>query len=134
MIDRKLREQLEEGLARGFALDLGIHFRELDEGYAELEMPMEDRKRNIYGMVHGGALYTLLDTASGFAVRSYGDRVVTLTGTANYLVAGKETAYLLAKAKVVRKGGHTAVVSADVFDDKGSLLANGSFNFYVLRY
>ena len=65
-------------------------------------------------------------------MRSYGDRVVTLTGTANYLVAGKETAYLLAKAKVVRKGGHTAVVSADVFDDKGTLLANGSFTFYVL--
>lgn len=133
MIDQELRERLEKGLARGFTLDLGIRFRELDEGYAELEMPMEDRKRNIYGMAHGGALYTLLDTSSGFAVRSYGDRVVTLTGNVNYLVAGKETAYLLAKARVVRKGGHTAVVSAEVFDDKGTLLANGSFTFYVLR-
>ena len=94
---------------------------------------MEDRKRNIYGMAHGGVLYTLLDTSSGFAVRSYGDRVVTLTGTVNYLVAGKESSCLLAKARVVRKGGHTAVVSAEVFDDKGTLLANGSFNFYVLR-
>ena len=133
MIDQELRERLEKGLARGFTPDLGIRFRELDEGYAELEMPMEDRKRNIYGMAHGGVLYTLLDTSSGFAVRSYGDRVVTLTGTVNYLVAGKESSCLLAKARVVRKGGHTAVVSAEVFDDKGTLLANGSFNFYVLR-
>lgn len=133
MVDQELRERLEKGLARGFTLDLGIRFRKLDEGYAELEMPMEDRKRNIYGMAHGGVLYTLLDTSSGFAVRSYGDRVVTLTGTVNYLVAGKETAYLLSKARVVRKGGHTAVVSAEVFDDKGTLLANGSFTFYVLR-
>ena len=133
MVDQELRERLEKGLARGFALDLGIHFRELDEGYAELEMPMEDRKRNIYGMVHGGALYTLLDTASGVAGRADGGRGVPLPGTATDLVAGKGTAYLLAKAKVVRKGGHPAVVSADVFDDKGTLLANGSFTFYVLR-
>ena len=59
--------------------------------------------------------------------------MVTRSVTAKYLVAEKETAYVLAKAKVVRKGGHTAVVSADVFDDKGTLLANGSFTFYVLR-
>ena len=132
MVDKGLRERLEKGLAKGFSLDLGMHFLDLEEGFVRMEMPVEDRMRNIYGMVHGGVLYTLLDTTSGFAARSYGIRVVTLNGNVNYLRAGKDTASLVCEAKVVRKGSHTAVVSAEVFDDQGTLLANGSLNFYVL--
>lgn len=133
MIDKQLKEALEKGLAKGFPQDLGMHFKELDIGYASLEMTVENRFTNIYGMVHGGVLYTLLDTTSGFAVRTYGERVVTLNGSVNYLRAGKDTKFLRSSAKVVKKGKGTAVVSAEVSDDSGKMLANGSFTFYVLN-
>lgn len=133
MLDEKRIEELRQGLAKGFPKDLGMRFQELNLGYARVEMPVEDRLSNIYGMVHGGVLYTLLDTSSGFAVRTYGDRVVTLNGSVNYLRAGKDTQKLVCQSRVVKKGRGTAVVSAEVFDDEGELLANGSFTFYILK-
>lgn len=133
MLDEEIRQTLEKGLAKGFPLDLQMRFAKLDTGVACLEMPVEERFRNIYGMVHGGVLFTLMDTSSGFAVRTFGDRVVTLNGSANYLRAGKDTAKLICKAAVVKKGRGTAVVSAEVYDDSERLLANGTFTFYVLQ-
>lgn len=133
MIDQELRERLEKGLARGFTLDLGTVFVNWTRDMRNWRC----RWRTV------SAIFTEWPTAV-FSIRCWtllpalrcaltATRVVTLTGTVNYLVAGKESSCLLAKARVVRKGGHTAVVSAEVFDDKGTLLANGSFTFYVLR-
>lgn len=133
MLEKEQIESLEQGLAKGFPQNLQMGFETLDLGYVRMKMPVEDRLLNIYGMVHGGVLYTLLDTTSGFAVRTYGERVVTLNGSVNYLRAGKNTKKLVCEARVVKKGKGCAVVSAEVFDDGGELLANGSFTFYILN-
>lgn len=128
----ELLEQLKEGVAKGLPKALGVKFTKMEKGYVEAEIPIEEQHTNIYGIVHGGTFYTLADTASGFAARTYGVRVVTINGNMNYLAAGKDTSKIVCHAKVVKCGRSIAVASADVFDDKEKLLANASFTFCVL--
>lgn len=133
MIDQKLKEELSRGLDRGFTKHLKMEFAELSEGHAAIRMPMEEHLTNIYGITHGGILYTLADTTSGFAVRTSGSKVVTTNGTMNYLVSGKDTAYLRCEADVIRQGSTMAVCEAKVYDDKEKLLCCGTFTFYILK-
>ena len=51
---------------------------EVKKGYAKVEMIIDEHFLNVHGFVHGGALYSLADTAAGAAAG-------TLTG------AGSET-------------------------------------------
>ena len=128
----ELLERLKEGAAKGLPKALGVNFTKMEKGYVEAEIAIREQHTNIYGIVHGGTLYTLADTASGFATRTYGVRVVTTNGSMNYLAAGKDTSKIVCHARVVKCGRSIAVVSADVFDDKEKLLANASFTFCVL--
>ena len=38
---------------------------EVKEGYAKVEMIIDEQILNVHGFVHGGALYSLADTAAG---------------------------------------------------------------------
>ena len=40
---------------------------EVKEGYAKVEMIIDEQILNVHGFVHGGALYSLADTAAGAA-------------------------------------------------------------------
>lgn len=131
-MEQELKRYLEEMLNRGMPGELGIHFVVLEEGYVRTEMPIENRHTNVYGMVHGGAMYTLADTTTGFAARTYGGRVVTLNGSMNYLTGSPDTAKIYCDGRVVRHGRKTVVVSAEVYDEFGTLMANGSYTLYVL--
>lgn len=131
-MDEKLKQYLEEMLDKGMPRELGIHFVVLEEGHVRAEMPIADKHTNVYGMVHGGALYTLADTTTGFAARTYGGRVVTLNGSMNYLTGSPNTTKIYCDGRVVRHGRKTIVVSAEVYDEFGTLMANGSYTLYVL--
>lgn len=58
----------------------GMNVMKLERGYAEVEMTVNDNSLNVLGSLHGGALYTLADTAAGVASLSYGITSVTLNG------------------------------------------------------
>ena len=67
-----------------------IKLKELSEGRAVMELTVVKESLNPYGIVHGGALYTMGDCASGIAARSDGRRYVTLSSSLNFLRSGKE--------------------------------------------
>ena len=57
---------------------------EVKKGYAKVEMIIDEHILNVHGFVHGGALYSLADTAAGAASFATGRDSVTLAGTINY--------------------------------------------------
>ena len=69
-----------EAIARGFidalpfARALGLSLVAFGEGMAEMEMPWDDRLVGdpATGVIHGGAVFALMDTCSGSAVMSHG--------------------------------------------------------------
>jgi len=55
-----------------FARAVGMKLLTVAEGYALVEMTCTREMENIFSMVHGGAIFTLLDEAFQFACNSHG--------------------------------------------------------------
>jgi uncharacterized protein (TIGR00369 family) len=111
----------------GFSLD------EAEPGRVVLRMRVGKRHKQVHGVVHGGVLAALADTAGGLA--SYmacppGTRVATIEMKINYLES-VEAGSVTADARVVRIGRHIAVVDCDVRDDRGRLVSKALMTFFV---
>lgn len=112
---------------------LGIEAVSLGDGVAEARLPMAEHLRNRGQVMHGGAIFSLLDVTMGLACSSshgFDRRSVTLECKINYIrpVAGGE---VICKARVLHAGKRTLVVEADVLQgDK--LVARGQGTFAQL--
>lgn len=110
---------------------LGIQLESVTPGLVTLGMDVRaDLKRN-NGIAHGGAIASLIDSATAFAIISQdpGQSAVTIDLTVSFLkplVDGRATA----TARVIRSGRRVAVVSAEVFD-KGHNLVATALSTYI---
>lgn len=104
---------------------LGIELVEISEGKAVMKLPMKEELRQPYGLLHGGATASLIDTATAFAVvAAIGteDKATTVDLTVHYLrpVIDETT---ICTATVVRAGKRLITVSAEVHNEQGKLIA-----------
>ena len=117
-----------------FARLLGIEVDSVDKGTATLGLTIRHELMQNNGVVHGGAVASLIDTATAFAILSHltvRERISTVDLTISYLrplTAGRVTA----SAKVVRAGRRVIVVSADVLDNEGRLAATALSTYIKL--
>ena len=108
-----------------YARFLGLELGDIADGQVSVHLQVRDELLQNQRVVHGGALASLIDTASAFAVLSQIDineRVTTTDLTIHYLrpvTSGR----MNATARVVRGGRRLFVLSVDVTDDNGLLVA-----------
>lgn len=108
-----------------FAQLLGLEIVAASHGTATLRMQIRKELTQNYGLLHGGAMASLIDTATAFAIVSQltsPERFTTVDLTVNYLrpiTEGSATC----KAQVVRAGRNILTLSAEVHDDSGNLAA-----------
>ena len=108
-----------------FAKLLGIELDEIDAGVATLSLAIRPELKQNHGVVHGGAIASLIDSATAFAIISLlplDEHATTVDLTISYLrplTGGRARAV----ARVVRSGKRLIVVSAELFDDAGTLAA-----------
>ncbi|POD00888.1 hypothetical protein BKM16_17930 [Pseudomonas amygdali pv. morsprunorum] len=96
---------------------LGCELRRLDEGVAEVALPLEAHLRNRGNVMHGGAIFSLVDIAMGLACSSshgFDQRSVTIECKINY-VRGVSDGEVLCIAKVLHAGRRTLVVERKSF-------------------
>jgi uncharacterized protein (TIGR00369 family) len=104
---------------------LGIELVEIERGRAVLSLPMQEKLRQPYGLLHGGATASLIDTAMAFAVTSVltdDEKATTVDLTVQYLrphSAGR----VICTAKILRAGKRLLFVSAEVVNEDGKLIA-----------
>ncbi len=106
-----------------FARLLGIELDDISPGTATLGLTVRKELTQNHGVVHGGAIASLIDTATAFAIISLlaaKERVTTVDLTISYLRPLTE-GRITAVAKVVRAGRRLFVASAEVFDHQGKL-------------
>ncbi|HSS22090.1 MAG TPA: PaaI family thioesterase [Pyrinomonadaceae bacterium] len=102
---------------------LGIELEDVGDGVATLSFEVRTELTQNHGVVHGGAIASLIDTAMAFAIISVlppRDRVTTVDLTISYLrplTAGR----VKAVARVLKSGRRLISVSAEVFGDDGKL-------------
>ncbi len=108
-----------------FAKLLGIELEEIDAGIATLSLEIKPELKQNHGVVHGGAIASLIDSATAFAIISLlppHEHATTVDLTISYLrplTHGR----VRAVARVIRSGKRLLVVSAELFDDAGTLAA-----------
>jgi uncharacterized protein (TIGR00369 family) len=111
---------------------LGIELDDVGPGVATLGLDVRKELKQNHGVIHGGAIASLIDTAMAFAIITLltpREKVTTVDLTISYLRPLKN-GRVTAKAKVVRAGRRLFVVSADVFSDDGSL-ASTALSTYI---
>lgn len=104
---------------------------EVREGFARVEMIIDQQILNVHGFVHGGALYSLADTAAGAASFATGRDSVTLTGTMNYIKPGRG-GKLIGVASEVSCGRSTGVYEVFIYNDTSVLLSRATFTMFFL--
>lgn len=106
---------------------LGFELIELKFGEAIVKVKMRDELRQPYGVLHGGATASLIDTAMAFACISClpeGEKTTTVDLTVHYLRPHID-GVIFCTAKVVRNGKRIQTVSAEVVNEEGKLIATG---------
>ena len=117
-----LREQLQ---GTAFYRWAGIELVEASPGHAEVALEAGPEHVNLQGLIHGGMLATLADTAMGLAVRTVlesGRRHVTVQLSMEFLAPGKQ-GRIVARGRTVKVGRQLGFAEADVVDGRGQVLA-----------
>jgi len=113
----------------------GLEIREAAEGRAVLRMPFRVKLAQGGGLLHGGAVTTLADTAVAMAIKSLvepGTRFATLELSTRFL-APVRRGWVEARARVVRVEGRELEGEAEVFDEGGTLAATFHSRFRLAR-
>lgn len=104
---------------------LGIVVQSIADGVAEISMPWDARLVGDpkSGVIHGGAVFTLLDTASGMAVMSHPEAsgpTATLNLRVDYMRAATPGQGIRTRAECYMMTRSVAFVRATAFDDDDS--------------
>ncbi|MBS1797229.1 MAG: PaaI family thioesterase [Acidobacteria bacterium] len=125
-ITDELRRTASEMIKKShFSALLGFELVDLEYGEATLRLPMRDELRQPYGLLHGGATASLIDTAMAYACISClakDEKSTTIDLTVHYLRPHTDGA-VLCTAKVVRHGRRVLTVSAEAVNEQGKLIA-----------
>ena len=104
---------------------LGLELVDLKYGEAVLKLKMRAELEQPYGILHGGATASLIDTAMAFACVTClveGEKTTTVDLTVHYMRPHIE-GEVFCTAKVVRAGKRILTVSAEVTNAQGKLIA-----------
>ena len=107
-----------------YAKFLGLELCEIKTGEVSVCLDVRDELKQNQGVVHGGAVASLIDTASAFAILTTlapDERVTTTDLTIHYL-RPITTGRLIARARIIRGGRRMFVVNVDV-DNEDRLVA-----------
>ena len=102
---------------------MGMSIDAVGPGTATLSMTVRKDHLNGHGSCHGGAIFTLADSAFAFACNSRGQRTVAQTNTITYLAAGKVGDRLTARAREVQLRGKSGIYDVTVTREDGTVIA-----------
>jgi uncharacterized protein (TIGR00369 family) len=118
-----------------YAKLLGLELGEVGRGMASIHLEVREELKQNQGVIHGGAVASLIDTAAAFAVLTQleiNERVTTTDLTIHYL----RPAYsgrLTARARIVRTGRRLVVLSVEVTNDHEILVATAVTSYIKLQ-
>jgi len=124
-MDPKIKEAIFRQVDKEpFAKKFGLSLLKLEEGYSRVEMKFNPDMENLFGMAHGGALFSLIDEALETASNSHGTIAVALNVNITYISPPFPESRLIAEAREFSKTQKTAGYDIKVFDDQNNLICS----------
>jgi acyl-CoA thioesterase len=112
---KNILESLKEQIRNEpFANHMGIRLRDIAPGYAAMEARFSEKMKNFNGLIHGGAIFALMDEAFGAASNSHGTIALALNINVTYLESPRFDAPLIAEAKEESRSKYTATYRIEV--------------------
>lgn len=115
------------------ARQFGFRLESAEVGRAKLRMKVQPRHMQIHGVVHGGVLASLADTAGGLALYlalPRGSRAATVEMKINFLEP-VHSGVVFAEAQILRQGKYLAVVECNLTDDRGRMVGKALMTFSI---
>lgn len=106
-----------------FAKKMGIRPVDVGEGYALVEMELGEELLNIHGIAHGGAIFSLMDSAFELASNSHGVVAVALAMSVVFHKAPRIPGVLRAEAREVSLSKRIGTYYIEARDSEGELVA-----------
>lgn len=123
-MDEKIRQAIFQKFEKEpFARKLGLILLDVQPGYAKAQMSFSQDLENMFGMAHGGAVFSLIDAAFEVASNSHGTMAVALNMNINYLASPAKGVKLTAEAQEINRTNKTAAYDIRAVDEEGKLLA-----------
>ena len=113
---------------------IGMTIAELAFDRCRIELALGERHMQPFGIVHGGVLATLIDTATfwaGFMRLPEDAGLVNVDLKLNYLKA-VTGGHIYAEGRCLRAGRQLSYTEASVFDAAGELVAHGTSTLMAL--
>ncbi|WP_094607201.1 Acyl-coenzyme A thioesterase PaaI [Sporomusa silvacetica DSM 10669] len=111
---------------------MDIHISALDVGEVTLTMPIASEiHTNVYGFVHGGSLFTLVDSVMGIAGLTTGNLVVTSDINIRFITNSKKGNMLTASGRIIHKGKDTIITEAEIRDKRQRLLVKAQGSYFI---
>ncbi len=112
---------------------LGLEFVSASRGEAAFALEAREELTRMGGILHGGAVVSLMDTAAACAVHTLlepGGRTVTVDLTTHFLrPAG--SGRVEARARVLRRGRRVVILGVEALDADGTLIATSTMTYFV---
>jgi len=105
-----------------YAAEAGIECIESSPGRAKVKMEIRDRHKNSHGTVHGGAIFTLADTAFALASNSHGIPAAAINAHISY-VKSATSGTLFAEAEEFSLNPKIATYTVRVTTESGENIA-----------
>jgi acyl-CoA thioesterase len=113
---------------------LGIEIIDLDKGFARLSVAFSKKLTQPFGMLHGGVIVSLADSALAKALLTIIEpdkRIAAIEVKCNFFIAiGK--GILTAEAQIIHKGARTAVGEVNIWDMEHRLVAKAIGTYAII--
>ena len=106
-----LREQIKK---EPFANHMGITLLDIAPGYAMVEARFSEKMNSFHGLIHGGAVFALIDVAFGAASNSHGTMALALNISITYIEPPEVNSLLIAEAREESRTKRTATYHIEV--------------------
>ena len=124
-MDENVKKAIFEQVSKeAFSKKIGLKLVDLQAGYSRVEMTFTPDMKNIFGMAHGGAIFSLIDVAFETACNSHGTVAVALNVMVTYVASPAPGSLLIAEAKELSCTRKTANYDIKVHDDQNRLIAS----------
>jgi acyl-CoA thioesterase len=102
---------------------MGMRLIDIGQGSSTVEMKLSEQMKNIFGVTHGGAVFSLIDGAFEAAANSHGTVAVALNVNVSYINPAMPDDTLYAQAREFSKSRRISTYHIQVKNDKGVVIA-----------
>jgi len=124
MVDEVIQSIERQVRKEKYAQKLGLRLIKVEPGYAMVEMEPQEELTNIFGMTHGGAIFSLIDEAFEVSCNAHGTVAVALSMTITYHRAADQKSRLRAESVEIHRSAKTGTYEIKVTNEHSDLIAS----------